>query len=129
MLSQIQQTTQQWHNSKSLTNRNSITPSLAFLTNAESVLIFMPGAAGIAHDATGFGLFATCSSATLHSIRHQPSLEYFDCTSSALKIGLRASAGGKGIPLPNTYGSFLLLKAGDGSRTCRTQKFIDGTYP
>lgn len=37
-----------------------MTPSLAFLTSAESVFIFMPGAAGIAQEATGLGLFATC---------------------------------------------------------------------
>lgn len=42
-----------------LTSRNSMTPSLAFLTSGVSVLIFMPGPAGMAHDATGLGLFST----------------------------------------------------------------------
>ena len=42
------------------TSRNSITPSRAFLTSGVSVLIFMPGPAGMAHDATGLGLFSTC---------------------------------------------------------------------
>ena len=43
-----------------LTSRNSITPSLAFFTKGVSVLIFMPGPAGMAQDATGLGLFSTC---------------------------------------------------------------------
>jgi hypothetical protein len=43
------------------TSRNSITPSRAFLTSGVSVLIFMPGPAGMAHDATGLGLFSTWS--------------------------------------------------------------------
>ena len=42
-----------------LMSRNSITPSRAFFTSGVSVLITMPGAAGIAHDATGLGLFST----------------------------------------------------------------------
>ena len=37
-----------------------MTPSRAFLTRGVSVLIFMPGPAGMAHDATGLGLFSTC---------------------------------------------------------------------
>lgn len=37
-----------------------MTPSRAFLTSGVSVLIFMPGPAGMAHDATGLGLFSTC---------------------------------------------------------------------
>ena len=52
---QSSETQQQW-----LTNRNSITPSLAFFTNGVSVLMFIPGPAGMAQDATGFGLFSTC---------------------------------------------------------------------
>lgn len=43
------------------TSKNSMTPSLAFFTSGVSVFIFMPGPAGIAHDATGLGLFSTCS--------------------------------------------------------------------
>jgi hypothetical protein len=43
------------------TSRNSMTPSRAFLTSGVSVLIFMPGPAGMAHDATGLGLFSTCT--------------------------------------------------------------------
>jgi hypothetical protein len=42
------------------TSRNSITPSRAFLTRGVSVLIFMPGPAGMAQEATGLGLFSTC---------------------------------------------------------------------
>lgn len=37
-----------------------MTPSRAFLTSGVSVLIFMPGPAGMAQDATGLGLFSTC---------------------------------------------------------------------
>ena len=37
-----------------------MTPSRAFLTRGVSVLMFIPGAAGMAHDATGLGLFSTC---------------------------------------------------------------------
>ena len=37
-----------------------MTPSRAFFTSGVSVLMFMPGAAGIAHEATGFGLLSTC---------------------------------------------------------------------
>ena len=37
-----------------------MTPSLAFLTTGESVLIFIPGPAGMAQEACGFGLFSTC---------------------------------------------------------------------
>ncbi len=47
-----------------LTSRNSITPSLAFLTTGVLVLIFMPGAAGMAQDACGLGLFSICD--TIH---------------------------------------------------------------
>jgi len=36
-----------------------MTPSRAFLTSGVSVLIFMPGPAGMAHEATGLGLFST----------------------------------------------------------------------
>jgi hypothetical protein len=43
------------------TSRNSITPSRAFLTSGVSVLIFMPGPAGMAQEATGLGLFSTCN--------------------------------------------------------------------
>jgi hypothetical protein len=43
-----------------LTSRNSMTPSRAFLTMGVSVLIFMPGPAGMAQEATGLGLFSTC---------------------------------------------------------------------
>jgi hypothetical protein len=45
--------------SPSLTSRNSITPSRAFLTRGVSVLMTMPGAAGMAQEATGFGDFST----------------------------------------------------------------------
>lgn len=41
-----------------LASKNSITPSRAFLTMGELVKIFIPGAAGIAHAATGFGAFS-----------------------------------------------------------------------
>lgn len=41
------------------TSKNSITPSLAFFTSGVSVLIFMPGPAGMAQDATGLGTFST----------------------------------------------------------------------
>lgn len=41
-----------------------MTPSRAFFTSGVSVLIFMPGPAGIAHEATGFGLFSTCEART-----------------------------------------------------------------
>ena len=37
-----------------------MTPSRAFLTSGVSVLTFMPGMAGMAHEATGFGAFSTC---------------------------------------------------------------------
>lgn len=40
-----------------------MTPSRAFFTRGVSVLIFMPGPAGMAHEATGLGLFSTCGSA------------------------------------------------------------------
>ena len=43
-----------------LMSRNSITPSRAFFTSGVSVLMFMPGAAGMAQEATGLGLFSTC---------------------------------------------------------------------
>jgi hypothetical protein len=54
-----------------LTSKNSITPSRAFLTNGVVVLIAMPGMAGIAHDATGFGAFTT---STRH-IRQFPAID------------------------------------------------------
>eukprot|EP00955_Chlamydomonas_euryale_P073018 361603-Chlamydomonas_euryale.AAC.21 len=38
-----------------LTSKNSMTPSRAFFTMGVSVLIFMPGIAGMAHDAAGLG--------------------------------------------------------------------------
>lgn len=53
---------------QSRTRRNSITPSRAFLTRGVSVLIFMPGPAGIAQLATGLGDFSTCSN--LHVRQH-----------------------------------------------------------
>ena len=40
------------------TRRNSITPSRAFLTTGVSVLIFIPGPAGMAHEAWGLGDFS-----------------------------------------------------------------------
>ena len=40
-----------------------MTPSRAFLTSGVSVLMFMPGPAGIAQLATGLGLFSTCACA------------------------------------------------------------------
>ena len=45
-----------------------MTPSRAFFTSGVSVLMFMPGAAGIAQDATGFGLLSTCRQ-TLGKVR------------------------------------------------------------
>lgn len=42
------------------TSMNSMTPSRAFFTRGVSVLMFIPGAAGIAHEATGLGLLSTC---------------------------------------------------------------------
>ncbi len=48
-----------------------MTPSRAFFTSGVSVLIFIPGPAGIAHDATGFGLFST-------STRHMRQLPAID---------------------------------------------------
>ena len=36
-----------------------MTPSRAFCTSSVFVLTFMPGAAGMAQDATGFGALAT----------------------------------------------------------------------
>jgi len=54
------------------TSKNSITPSLAFLTRGVSVLMSMPGPAGIAHEATGFGLLVTCT----HSCKFEPVLDY-----------------------------------------------------
>ena len=45
----------------SFTSSSSMTPSRAFFTRGVSVLIFMPGPAGMAHDATGLGLFSTCN--------------------------------------------------------------------
>ena len=41
------------------TSMNSITPSRALRTRGVSVFTTMFGAAGIAHEATGFGAFAT----------------------------------------------------------------------
>ena len=49
------------HSDQNFTSKNSMTPSRAFLTNGVSVLMSMPGPAGIAHDATGFGLLVTCT--------------------------------------------------------------------
>jgi hypothetical protein len=54
-----------------LTSRNSMTPSRAFLVSGVSVLIFMPGPAGMAHDATGLGDFST-------STRHMRQLPAID---------------------------------------------------
>ena len=51
-----------------------MTPSRAFLTSGVSVLIFMPGPAGMAHDATGLGLFST-------STRHMRQLPAMDSRS------------------------------------------------
>ena len=48
-----------------------MTPSRAFLTSGVSVLIFMPGAAGMAQEATGFGDFST---STKH-MRQLPAME------------------------------------------------------
>jgi hypothetical protein len=48
------------------TSRNSMTPSRAFFTKGVSVLIFMPGPAGMAQDATGLGLFSTCDERQQH---------------------------------------------------------------
>ena len=45
-----------------------MTPSRAFFTSGVSVLMFMPGPAGIAHDATGLGLFSTCGRPTQLSL-------------------------------------------------------------
>ena len=41
-------------------SRNSITPSRAFFTSGVLVLMFIPGPAGMAQEATGLGLFSTC---------------------------------------------------------------------
>ena len=46
-----------------LMSSSSITPSRAFFTSGVLVFTFMPGPAGIAHDATGLGLFSTCGRA------------------------------------------------------------------
>ncbi len=53
------------------TSKNSITPSLAFLTRGVSVLMSMPGPTGIAHEATGFGLLVTCT----HRCNFKPGLD------------------------------------------------------
>ncbi len=68
-----------------LASRNSITPSLAFFTTGESVLIFMPGPAGMAHEACGFGLFSTCR--VKSSDHEQP----FACTENKAEVQLRSS--------------------------------------
>lgn len=43
-----------------------MTPSRAFFTMGVSVLIFMPGPAGIAQDATGLGTFSTYRNRPAH---------------------------------------------------------------
>lgn len=48
-----------------------MTPSRAFLVSGVSVLIFMPGPAGMAQDATGLGDFST-------STRHMRQLPAID---------------------------------------------------
>mmetsp|Transcript_27297 Transcript_27297/g.48253 ORF Transcript_27297/g.48253 Transcript_27297/m.48253 type:complete len:351 (+) Transcript_27297:1283-2335(+) len=52
-------------------SRNSITPSLALWTRGVSVLIFIPGISGMAHEATGLAAFST---STRH-MRQFPAME------------------------------------------------------
>ena len=74
-----------WQARSGRTSRNSITPSRALRTRGVSVFTTMFGAAGIAHDATGFGAFATYTQehTALKAYAAMVCAHYFACRSVA----------------------------------------------
>jgi hypothetical protein len=136
------------------TSRNSITPSRAFLTSGVSVLIFMPGPAGMAQDATGLGLFSTWEEGQARDAPAPPKSEHgsmaVSCAAGSSArmeghlCGLLAMAG-KGTasqlrrsrvapasrrscsPPPDTCGSCRQPRAAGGSRTCGIHRGQQGS--
>jgi hypothetical protein len=107
-----------------------MTPSRAFLTIGVSVLIFMPGPAGMAHDATGLGTFSTCaavvmvdgagglvSSWPLYMMRNTTAAHHPAPHPQALPAHLRP-APPIPAPRPGTCGSCRRWPGAGGSRTC-----------
>jgi hypothetical protein len=100
--------------------RNSITPSRAFFTSGVSVLMFIPGATGIAHDATGLGLFSTCKQyISWEGARGWQALVNKWTTARCSGRQAGGSTRTKHAPRPSTSCSCLLWRGADGSRTCR----------